>query len=306
MRAITSDPHVIAFIGLGHMGGPMAANLVRAGHTVRAFDLVPDLLKVAELQGSQPMASAAEAVEGADVVITMLPGGKQVLGVYTGDDGLLARLAPDTLVIDSSTIDVFDAREFHAAVVAAGHVAVDAPVSGGVVGAEAGTLTFMVGGSDASFARAEPILASMGKRIIHCGDAGSGQAAKICNNMLLGISMVGTAEAFALAKGLGLSDQAFFDVASTSSGQCWSVSVNAPVPDVVETSAANNDYRPGFAVSLMLKDLRLAQAAAEATGTSTELGRHATEIYERFDDEVAPKLDFGAVYGLITDTLPEA
>ncbi|MCW2950603.1 MAG: 3-hydroxyisobutyrate dehydrogenase [Thermoleophilia bacterium] len=293
--------HEIAFIGLGHMGGPMATNLVKAGHHVRAFDLVPELLEIAARNGATVAGSAIEAAAGADVVITMLPGGAHVLGVYTGEDGLLATLAPETLVIDSSTIDVFDARSFHEAAAAANVVSVDAPVSGGVVGAEAATLTFMVGGTDAAYARAKPILEVMGKKLVHCGDAASGQAAKLCNNMLLGISMIGVSEAFALADKLGLSHQAFFDVASTSSGRCWSLDTNCPVPGMVTTSPANNDYRPGFSAALMLKDLRLARAAADAAGAATELGHHATEIYERFSDEAAATTDFSGVYRLIAE-----
>ncbi|MCZ4495590.1 MAG: 3-hydroxyisobutyrate dehydrogenase [Thermoleophilia bacterium] len=298
-----SSTQKIAFIGVGHMGGPMAINLVKAGYDVVAYDLSAELVAGIVAEGATAATSGVEAVADADVIITMLPGGKYVLDAYR-EQGLLDAAKPGALLIDSSTIDVFEAREFHELADGRGFAAVDAPVSGGVVGAEAGTLTFMVGGSAEDFARATPILEAMGKRLVHCGDAGSGQAAKLCNNMLLAISMVGTAEAFALAKQLGLCDQAFFDVASTSSGQCWSVSVNAPVPGVVATSAANNDYKPGFAVALMQKDLRLAQAAADATHTNNELGKHALEIYERFSDELARTKDFGAVYQMITDNLP--
>ncbi|MCW2955193.1 MAG: 3-hydroxyisobutyrate dehydrogenase [Thermoleophilia bacterium] len=298
-----TDMHKVAFIGVGHMGGPMAANLARAGHAVTVFDISEELMSAVVAHGATAAASGVEAVADADVVITMLPGGKFVLDAYR-DQGLLDAAKPGALLIDSSTIDVFEAREFHELATSRGFAVVDAPVSGGVVGAEAGTLTFMVGGTEIDFARATPLLEAMGKRLVHCGAAGAGQAAKLCNNMLLAISMVGAAEAFALAKQLGLSDQAFFDVASTSSGNCWAVNVNAPVPGVVDTSAANNDYRPGFAVALMQKDLRLAQAAADATHTHNELGRHALEIYERFSDELARTKDFGAVYQMITDTLP--
>lgn len=299
-----SDTYEIAFIGVGHMGGPMAANLVQAGHAVRAFDLSTELLEAAVAAGASAAANAADAADGADVVVTSLPGGAAVLGVFMGEQGLFAALRPGTLVIDCSTIDVFESRAFHAAAAAAGIIAVDAPVSGGVVGAEAGTLTFMVGGTEEAFTRATPVLEAMGRKLVHCGEPGSGQAAKLCNNMLLAISMVGAAEAFALAKKLGLSDQAFFDVASTSSGSCWAVNVNAPVPGVVATSAANNQYRPGFAVSLMQKDLRLAQAAADATNVSNELGRHALEIYERFAADEAATTDFSGVYNKIVAAAP--
>ena len=269
----------IAFIGLGNMGNPMAANLVKAGHQVRGFDLVADNLKVAEGNGVAVAASAAEAVKGAEVVITMLPAGRHVLAVY---DGIVPAAAKGTLFIDSSTIDVESARKAHAVAAAAGMLSVDAPVSGGVGGAAAGTLTFMAGGAADAFAKAEPILQPMAGKIVHCGEAGAGQAAKICNNMILGISMIGVGEAFVLAEKLGLSHQALFDVASTSSGQCWSLTTYCPVPGPVPTSPANRDYQPGFAAALMLKDLKLAQEAAQAAGAVTPLGAEAAQLYALF------------------------
>src|SRR5690606_34891837 len=243
---------MIAFIGLGNMGNPMAANLVKAGHAVRGFDLVPENLEKAERNGVTPAESAAEAIEGSEAVITMLPAGSHVLSVY---DEIAPRAAEGTLFIDCSTIDVESARKAHALAAGRGHLSIDAPVSGGVTGAEAGTLTFMAGGTDAAFARAKPVLQPMAGRIVHCGAAGAGQAAKICNNMILGVSMIAVGEAFVLAEKLGLSHQALFDVASTSSGQCWSLTSYCPVPGPVPSSPANRDYRPGFAAALMLKDL---------------------------------------------------
>lgn len=284
----------IAFIGLGHMGGPMAANLAAAGHRVLGHDLSAEALTAAEKGGVVPAASAAEAAAGADVVITMLPAGRHVLALYR-DEGLLAAAAPGTLFVDCSTIDVADARLAHEAAGAAGHRALDAPVSGGVVGAEAGTLTFMAGGGTAEFAEAEPLLAVMGKKAVHCGTAGAGQAAKICNNMILGISMVAVSEAFVLGESLGLSAQALFDVASTASGQCWALTSNCPVPGPVPTSPANRDYRPGFAAALMAKDLGLAAGAARAAGVDAELGLRAAQLYEEFAAGEGAARDFSAI-----------
>src|SRR5919112_1729964 len=270
----------IAFIGLGNMGGPMAANLVKAQHRVRGFDLVPASLDQAKADGVAIAGSGREAVRDADVIVTMLPAGKHVLSVW-GD--ILADAKAGALVIDSSTIDVESARKAHAMAAERGLLSLDAPVSGGVGGAKAATLTFMAGGTPDAFARAEPILQQMGKRVVHCGEAGAGQAAKICNNMILGISMIGVAEAFVLAEKLGLSHQALFDVASTSSGQCWALMNHCPVPDLVPTSAANNGYKPGFAAALMLKDLKLAQEAALASGASTPLGAEAAQLFGLFN-----------------------
>ncbi len=282
----------IAFIGLGNMGGPMAANLVKAGFVVRGFDLLPQHLDEARAAGLQIAASAAEAAAEADAIVTMLPAGRHVLSVY---EDIAPKARKDSLFIDCSTVDVDSARKAHAIAAAHGHPSVDAPVSGGTVGAAAGTLTFMAGGSDAAFARAEPILKPMAGKIVHCGGDGMGQATKICNNMILGVSMIAVGEAFVLAEKLGLSHQALYDVASTSSGQCWALTTNCPVPGPVPASPANRDYRPGFAAALMLKDLKLSQAAAESAGAQTPLGAHAAALYGRFDEEGHGGEDFSAI-----------
>jgi 3-hydroxyisobutyrate dehydrogenase len=286
----------IGFIGLGNMGCPMAANLVKAGHAVTGFDLVPAAVEAARGEGITVAASGREAVASADVVITMLPAGRHVLSVFAD---ILPAARQGAVVVDCSTIDVDSARKAHALAGEHGLEAVDAPVSGGVVGAKAATLTFMAGGTPAGFARAEPILAAMGKRVVHCGEAGSGQAAKICNNMILGISMIGVAEAFVLAERLGLSHQALFDVASTSSGQCWSLTTYCPVPGPVPTSPANNGYKPGFAAALMLKDLRLAQEAALATGAATPLGAEAAQLYGLFNGLGRGEDDFSGIIAFL-------
>jgi 3-hydroxyisobutyrate dehydrogenase len=295
----TSQPATIGLVGLGRMGGPMAANLVRAGHRVQGYDVVADACGAAAQHGVEIVPTLADAARAASVVITMLPDGGLVHRCYEGGDGLLAAAAPGTLLVDCSTIDSRDARALHQLVTSAGLRALDAPVSGGVVGATAGTLTFMVGGPEADVHDAEPLLLTMGRRVVHCGEGGTGQAAKACNNMLLGISMIGVGEAFVLAEHLGLSQRALFEVASTSSGQCWSLTTNCPVPGLVPTSPADNDYRPGFSVDLMLKDLRLARDAASATGAVTELGGLATEVYERLAAGGAGDQDFSTVYRAI-------
>jgi len=266
----------IAFIGLGNMGGPMAGNLVKAGHSVKAFDLAQASKDAAAEMGVGIAGSAKEAVAEAEVVVTMLPAGKHVLAVWAD---ILPAVKPGTLLIDSSTIDVESARKAHALAAERGCLSLDAPVSGGTGGAKGATLTFMVGGTEDAFGKGEPILAKMGRKIVHCGGAGNGQAAKICNNMILGISMIGVSEAFVLGEKLGLSHQALFDVASTSSGQCWSLTTYCPVPGPVPTSPANNEYKPGFASALMLKDLKLAQEAAQAAGASTPLGAAAAQLF---------------------------
>lgn len=266
----------IAFIGLGHMGGPMAANLVKAGHNVRGFDLTAASLELARENGISTVASVAEAVSGAGIVITMLPTGAHVLSVW---QELVAIVPSGTLLIDCSTIDMDSARKAHALAETHGCPALDAPVSGGTGGAAAGTLTFMVGGDATVFAGAKAVFEVMGKKIIHCGGASAGQAAKICNNMILGISMIAVGEAFVLGERLGLTHQALFDVASVSSGQCWSLTTYCPVPGPVPTSPANNEYKPGFASALMLKDLKLAQEAAQAAGASTPLGAAAAQLF---------------------------
>lgn len=286
----------IAFIGLGNMGGPMAANLVKAGHAVKGFDLSAEILRSAEASGISPATSLADAVAGADAIVTMLPKGAHVLSVW----GELASLAKaGTLLIDCSTIDVESARKAHQLADGVHCLSLDAPVSGGTGGAAAGTLTFMAGGSDAAFAAARPLLEAMGKKIVHCGGNGAGQAAKICNNMILGISMIGVCEAFALGEKLGLSHQALFDVASTSSGQCWSINTYCPVPGPVPTSPANNDYKPGFAAALMLKDLKLAQEAALAAGAATPLGAEAAQLFDLFEKQGHGGRDFSAIIEML-------
>jgi 3-hydroxyisobutyrate dehydrogenase len=294
----------IAFIGLGNMGGPMATNLVRAGHEVVGFDVVPAALDAARANGVSVVDNAGSAVSGAEVVLTMLPSGKHVLDAYR--DGLIAAAAPDTLFIDSSTIDVADAKTARDLVVTAGHRGIDAPVSGGVGGAQAGTLTFMVGAEGDDFVTAEPLLSIMGGRIVHCGGSGAGQAAKVCNNMILGVSMIAVSEAFVLGEKLGLTNQALFDVASNASGQCWALTTNCPVPGPVPASPANRDYQPGFAGALMAKDLGLALNALESTGVAAELGPLAASIYRKFADEGGAGLDFSAIINTIRERSGEA
>ncbi|NNH70335.1 3-hydroxyisobutyrate dehydrogenase [Nocardia uniformis] len=273
------------------MGGPMAANLVKAGYEVLAFDPVPAAQEQARRDGATVVDTASWAAAEADIVITMLPIGRIVLDVYAD---ALAAAKPGTLFIDCSTIDVADAKEAAERAAAAGHRAVDAPVSGGVAGATAGTLTFMVGGAAADFADALPLLDVMGGKVVHCGGAGVGQAAKICNNMILGISMIGLSEAFVLGEKLGLSHEKFFDVVSTASGQSWALTSYCPVPGPVPTSPANNDYQPGFATGLMHKDLGLAANALQANGVDGQIGLLAAEIYNRFNQDEAGK-DFSAI-----------
>ena len=283
----------IAFIGLGNMGGGMAANLVKAGHDVRAFDLSEQALATAKEHGCETFTSASEACEGVDAVVSMLPNGEIVKSVYTSD--VIGKAPVGAVFLDCSTIDVATAREVAEAAEAAGYAMVDAPVSGGIAAAEAGTLTFMVGGSDEAFAKAKPVLEGMGKAVIHAGQAGNGQAAKICNNMLLAVQMIGTCEAFAMAQKLGLDPQTFYDISSVSSGQCWSMTSYCPVPGVGPKSPADNDYQGGFATGLMLKDLKLAMAAAETAGVDTKMGRRARELYEEFDAEGSGGRDFSSI-----------
>lgn len=282
----------IAFIGLGNMGGPMAANLVKAGHEVTGFDLCEAAITQASKDGCSIAKSAAEAVDGKDVIITMLPAGKHVLAVY---NDVSAVIKSGALMIDSSTIDVTSAREAHELAVGFGAISVDAPVSGGIMGAQNGTLTFMAGGSDVSLDAAEPILQPMAGKVVRCGEGGAGQAAKACNNMILAITMIGTSEAFALGRKLGLTDQALFDVVSTASGQSWSTTTYCPVPGPVPTSPANNEYKAGFAVDLMLKDLKLSQEAADQVDATTPLGAHATEMYQAFSDDGNGQMDFSGI-----------
>ena len=287
----------IGFIGLGNMGAGMAANLVKAGHTVRAFDVSDAALAKTSEIGAKRMASVKEAVSGADVVITMLQTGQQVRDVYEIEAFAVA--SPKAILIDCSTIDVATAREVGEAAAGRGLAMVDAPVSGGVAGAIAATLTFMVGGADKSFAIAQPILAAMGKAVIHAGPAGSGQAAKICNNMLLGASMIATAESFNLAIKLGLDPQVFFDISSKASGQCWSMTSYCPVPGPVPAAPSNRNYDGGFMSALMLKDLKLAMAASQATGASVPMGALAESLYENFVNLGGAPKDFSAIIKLL-------
>ena len=288
----------IAFIGLGNMGGGMAANLVKNGFTVRAFDLSDDALAKAEAAGAIRAASAADAVTGADAVVTMLPAGKHVEAVYTDD--VFGAAKPGTLFLDCSTIDVATARRVIAAAKAKGFQMADAPVSGGIAAANAGSLTFMVGGDDDAFSRAKPILSAMGKAVIHAGSDGNGQAAKICNNMLLGATMVATCEAFAMAQKIGLDAQTFYDISSVSSGQSWSMTSYCPVPGVGPQSPADNGYSGGFAVALMLKDLKLALEAAASVNASVPMGAQAESLYQLLANKGEAGQDFSSIIKLLS------
>jgi 3-hydroxyisobutyrate dehydrogenase len=287
----------IGFIGLGNMGLPMAGNLVKAGHQVLGFDLVGSNVEKAVARKVEKAGSALEVAKDADCVITMLPAGKHVIEVW--GSGILSAAKPGTIFIDCSTIDVASARVAHEMAAKAGMLSLDAPVSGGVGGAEAATLTLMVGGTKDAFAKGQPILAGASKKIVHCGDPGAGQSAKICNNMMLAITMIGTCEAFNLATKLGLSHDALFDVASTSSGQSWAVTTYCPVPGPVPTSPANNGYKPGFAAALMQKDLGLAQEAARSAGASTPMGAAASQLYNLFVAQGHAGDDFSGIINMI-------
>ncbi|MGX1196181.1 3-hydroxyisobutyrate dehydrogenase [Parvibaculum sp. MBR-TMA-1.3b-4.2] len=293
----------IGFIGLGNMGGPMALNLVKAGHKLTVFDLSKDAVAKLVEAGASAASTAADVVKGAEFVVTMLPAGAHVKSVYLGEDGLLAAAGKGTLFIDSSTIDVPSAREVIAAAEEAGMLMVDAPVSGGVGGAEAGTLTFMVGGEASAFEKAEPVLDVMGKNIFHAGQAGNGQVAKVCNNMILGISMIGVCEAFNLGEKLGLDAQTLFDISSTASGQCWSMTSYCPVPGPVPAAPSNRNYQPGFSAGMMLKDLRLAQEAATGVRAATPLGGAAEQLYTLMEAAGADSLDFSGIIQLIQGKL---
>ena len=285
----------IGFIGVGHMGGPMARNLLRAGHKVTVCD--PSAENVARLtgQGAASAPNAAALALSNEIIVSMLPSGKELRAVYLGDDGVVAKAQAGALLIDCSTTDVDSARAVGEAAAARGLMFLDSPVSGGVAGAEAGTLTFMAGGEERAIEAARPILLAMGKNLVHTGACGSGQAAKICNNLILGISMIGVSEAFVLAEKLGLAADKLFAVSSTSSGQCWSLTSYCPVPGPVPAAPSNRNYQPGFAAKMMLKDLRLAAAAAEGAGQEIELGRLATDLYDRFVAEGHGDLDFSAI-----------
>ncbi len=287
----------ISFIGVGNMGGPMALNLKNAGHDVTAFDLSQTCLDQVSAAGVAVASSIQEALSGADVVVTMLPAGQHVKDVYSKD--VFGAAAPGTLMIDCSTIDVETARMIHNDARESGFLMVDAPVSGGVGGAVAGTLTMMVGGDDNAFERAKPYLEVVGKTIVHCGGAGNGQAAKVCNNMMLGIQMASVAEGFMLAEKLGLDAQKLFDVSSTASGQCWSLTTYCPVPGLVETSPANNNYEPGFGTALMLKDMMLALEAAKNTGAQVDVAETAASLYRAYMEQGGDTKDFSGIINLI-------
>jgi len=293
----------IAFIGLGNMGIGMAANLAKAGHKVMALDISKDAIARAVELGCTAAQNAQDAVKDADVVVTMLPAGAHVKLVYGGQDGVFNYAKPNTLMIDCSTIDVASAREVIASAQAKGFAMIDAPVSGGTAGAAAGTLTFMCGGTDEAYGRAKPVLDIMGKNIFHAGDAGNGQAAKICNNMLLGIHMIGTCEAFNLAEKLGLDAQTFYDISSTASGQNWSMKSYCPAPGPLPSAPSNHDYKAGFSAAMMLKDLRLAQEAASSSGAETPLGAQSAAIYSQMEAAGKDGLDFSGVMKLINGSL---
>jgi 3-hydroxyisobutyrate dehydrogenase len=291
----------IGFIGLGNMGLPMAQNLIKAGHAVQGFDLSKPQVDKLVAAGGTAAPTVKAAAGGTEVVITMLPAGQQVRDVYLGTDGVLAAAAPNALLVDSSTIDVETARAVAQAAADKGLAMLDAPVSGGVAGAQGATLTFMVGGSDAAFARAKPFLEKMGKTIVHAGGPGNGQAAKICNNLILGVSMIAVSEAFVLAEKLGLDAQRLFDISSKSSGQCWSMTSYCPVPGLVPASPANRDYQPGFTAAMMLKDLKLAQDAAKAAHAKTPLGAEAAAVYSRYVDSGEAGRDFSGIIRFVRE-----
>ena len=289
----------IGFVGLGNMGRPMALRLIAAGHAVRGFDVAAPAREAAGAAGIPTVEDLAATAAGAEAVFTMLPAGADVRAVYCDAGGLLAVAGPDTLLVDSSTIDLETARDVHAEASAGGIAMLDAPVSGGVGGAEAGTLTFMVGGEASDVARGEPLMAAMGRNIVHAGGPGNGQAAKMCNNMILGVSMIAVSEAFALAERVGLDAQTLFDIVSTASGQCWSLTSYCPVPGPVPSSPANRDYRAGFTAAMMLKDLRLARGAAQANGANTPLGSHAASLYEQYCADGEEGSDFSGIIRML-------
>ncbi len=289
----------IGFVGVGNMGAPMACNLIKGEHRVAAFDLDTDAVEIVCDAGGRAAKDIADCVEDADAVITMLPAGTHVRAVYMDPGGIIDSTKSGTLLVDSSTIDVDSARAVAGAAAERGLAMLDAPVSGGVAGAQAGTLTFMVGGEGDAFARARPILDLMGKNIVHAGPSGNGQAAKICNNMILGISMIALSESFTLGARLGLEPKTLFEIASASSGSCWAMLHHLPVAGIVETSAANRDFKPGFATDMMLKDLRLAQQAAQATGCPTPVGAQVAALYGLFSAAGNGGLDYSAIIKLI-------
>ena len=291
----------IGFIGLGNMGKPMSANLVKAGHEVHGHDVVESKVEDAARRGVLPAASNREAADGADFVFTMLPTGKEVREVLVDVDRVLDLAGDRTIVVDSSTTDLESTGYIHEAAAGRGVALIDSPVSGGMSGAEAATLTFMAGGDPAAIDRAEPLFTAMGRRLVRAGGPSAGQAVKVCNNMLLGISMAGACEALALGEAAGVDRQVLFDVMSTSTGSCWSINHNCPLPGMVPTAPSNNDYQPGFTARLMLKDLSLAREAALKTGAATPLGEHARALYEQFCEERDSELDFSAMICMLRD-----
>ena len=288
----------VGFIGLGNMGLPMAGNLAKAGHHVLGFDLLAANLEKARQRGVKTVGSAAEAAKGAECVITMLPAGKDTIAVYE-KSGVLEAAPKGAVMVDCSTIDVASARKAHELATAKGLLSLDSPVSGGVGGAEAATLTLMAGGTKAAYDKAKPILDKTGRKVVHCGDAGAGQAAKICNNMILAVSMIGVCEGFLLAEKLGLSKEALYDVTSTSSGQCWAITSYCPVPGPVPASPANKDYKPGFAAALMLKDLKLAQEAVRSVGATSPMGAQAAALYQMFESAGHGGDDFSGIINML-------
>jgi 3-hydroxyisobutyrate dehydrogenase len=289
----------IGFVGLGHMGNPMARNLLKAGFSVTVFDVVPDAIRLLEKEGAMGAASLAEVAKNADVIFTMLQTGEQVKEACLKENGLFAQAKKNVLYIDSSSIEIATTSELHAEAKRKGIAMLDAPVSGGVAGAEAATLTLMVGGSDEHYLRAKPILEKLGKKIVHAGPGGHGQAAKICNNLILGISMIAVCEAFNLGMKLGLDPKKFFEISSTASGQCWSMTSYCPVPGLVEKAPSNVDYKAGFMAKMMLKDLHLAQHAAESAGANISLGAQAAEMYSLFVNEGNGEVDFSGIIKMI-------
>jgi 3-hydroxyisobutyrate dehydrogenase len=291
----------IAFIGLGNMGGPMSANLVKAGHQVRGYDIVPEKVDRAVTGGVKAATSNVDAAIDVDFVFTMLPTGKEVREVLVDGDKVLNHVSPDTIIVDSSTTDLGATEYIHSEAVRRGLAMIDSPVSGGMAGAESGSLTFMAGGDSTAINRAEPIFLAMGTKVVRAGGPSAGQAVKVCNNMLLGISMVGACEAIALGEAAGVDHQVLFDVISSSTGNCWAMNVNCPMPDMVNTAPANHGYTPGFTAKLMLKDLTLSQEAAAKTGAVTPLGENAKSLYQEFCANRDGDVDFSAMVQMIRD-----
>ncbi len=289
----------LGFIGLGHMGSPMALNLVKSGHQVRVFDLSEDAVNVLVDQGAEAASNTQDVLDYAEIIFTMLPEGKHVRQVYLGEQGLLNKAPKESFFCDCSTIDVQTAREVAKQAESLGHTMLDAPVSGGTKGAETGTLSFMVGGKQQSFERVKPFLENMGKNLFYTGASGNGQLTKICNNMMLAVQMLSTCEAFVLAEKMGLDKQTLFDVASKSSGQCWSLTSYCPVPGPVPASPANNDYQAGFTAAMMLKDIGLSQMAAQDAGTETPMGKLSQQLYEKFIEEGQAEVDFSGIIKML-------